>query len=836
MLKLIVIILLGALPSCAGIMADSLQGAIFMFEMQGRFAQARGLLERIAKSPSASSEERTQARFYLGKIAELADTPEEALNQYSKAQTGTRTPSVAYWLADRHAALTTRPDSLLLGSIRLSSPPAQTITGKHPGFLLANQQYWIAKGRSFEPAQLQLPEGATLHAMASDGYWFSDDARPHILRQLSFPPYNPSRSYILDSPIRSIFAISDFQTVATTQRTLYWLSNDRIHWKISKRYANCQTLGLYPPTRQLLLNCPDNALHFLSTEDGSERLSLALVDKIDRAIPVDNGIIVSSAGSIWFYRPHEHSSPLWRHAGVQVQDFCVAGDRIAILGADGRLALLAQGTGQLQAQVQTGGETLANLGTGLLATIAKDGLLTAFDTLLVPLWHYHFAQPLQSPPLITEKALYFPLRNGKIVMLAPHYYGKSTNNIQTHEIQATQLAESGRWDLASPYIDSLLALEGGNSTAWYLKAMDPSRKNAQHKDVSWAKAALYARGKPELSHKILRSYAQEIGALYIQYVDISPHTLYPRLFGDAHNLYLLDAAAKRLLCLSPLQGSLRWSVPLSHMEQSPIVDQDAQTLAIASGFQVNALDLSQKGRSRILNIPGKAFQLHQNQDAIYVSTWNGFLLKYQKPSLQLAWSHKLLAAPMYITENKTGLHLLSQNGELQQISTQSPQSIATGSMDLASTALFRSLDSLLIAADEDDQVRMNLDQPGYPPWGGFRTGSQILSLEPISLHGIPHALIGLNNQQLILYNLKTTRPIWKYQGQGSVFVQPVLDRGLAWIDQKDALVAISLDNGRIVHRLPIPGGGGQIFISNGILYSVSSQQLLYAFMIPPSAL
>jgi len=832
MCKFVLWVLLGFLPAMASVMADSLHEAVFMFEMQGRFAKAKQQLEHIANSKEATVEERTQAKFYLGKIAELSGSDKEALQHYTAAQRGNHVPAVAYWLADRNAKLDPRPETLLRGILQLPAKPLQTTTGNNPGVLLDNQQYWTVQRGHLSPARQQAPMGSQVHTVDAKGLWYSDAEQPNSLYFQSFRSKSQVRHFELDAPTQSVTPISNFQTVVNTNRSLYWLAADRIQWKVELRYAGCQILGLYSPTKSLALNCSDNALHFLNQNDGSERQNIALIDNIDKALLTNDGILISSAGTVWYFQPHLQTEPIWRYTGGIVQDFNLQGNRITILGADGSLTLVQQKSGLILARTRSDGERLANLGTGLLGTLTDDGLLTAYDTLLTPLWNYHFASGLQVPPFVANDALYFPLRNGKVMVLASNVYGKRPSIIQKMEERAHVLADSGDWQKVKPLVDSLLKMENGNPSAWYLKAQYLSMEKASRESSrAWSNAAVYARSDPEFGAKVLKSYAREIGAHFVQYLDVSPHTLYPRIFGDSRSLYIFDAASRRLQSLSPQQGLMRWSIPLNQLEQNPVLSHDSRYLAVGSGFQVEVVDLAQKGKTRAIELPGKTFQLHQNSEALYVTTWNGFLLKFLKSNWQLAWSRKLFTTPAFIAETSSGLHLLNQAGEIQHVSTQSPQSTPSVNSALANPAFFRGMDAYLVGTNQEDLVQTRKDTLGYPIVSAFHTGSQILAMELVDIQGEPHGIFGLANQQLAFFNLKSGKEVWRFQGKGSVFMQPSVQNGVAWLDQKDEIVAIQLETGKILARQRIIGDSGPPFVTGDFLYSSSPRRLLYSFPV-----
>ena len=89
-------------------------------------------------------------------------------------------------------------------------------------------------------------------------------------------------------------------------------------------------------------------------------------------------------------------------------------------------------------------------------------------------------------------------------------------------------------------------------------------------------------------------------------------------------------------------------------------------------------------------------------------------------------------------------------------------------------------------------------------------------------------LVGLSDQSILLYT-EAGAPLWKHQGAKSIFSKPFVKDGLAWIDQGNELVAISIKTGKIEKKFSMPSGAGTPFIMNHTLFSASPNRLLYGF-------
>jgi hypothetical protein len=91
-------------------------------------------------------------------------------------------------------------------------------------------------------------------------------------------------------------------------------------------------------------------------------------------------------------------------------------------------------------------------------------------------------------------------------------------------------------------------------------------------------------------------------------------------------------------------------------------------------------------------------------------------------------------------------------------------------------------------------------------------------------------ILGLANQNILLYNESGT-PIWKYQGHSSIFTQPIVQDDIAWIDQGNEVIGISLKDGKEKKTFSTPGGAGAPYITNHTLFSASPKRILYGFSL-----
>ena len=266
------------------------------------------------------------------------------------------------------------------------------------------------------------------------------------------------------------------------------------------------------------------------------------------------------------------------------------------------------------------------------------------------------------------------------------------------------------------------------------------------------------------------------------------------------------------------------------MESSPVISSDEKSLALASGFNLNIYELSKEGKKTSIQLPGKAFNISLENEAVYISTWNGFLIKLTRPDGRLAWSRKIFDLPFLFARDDSQIiaaslegnitHLWEGSGQIKQ----ETQRIQAGISQMAhsdSTMVFATSNNRLMIYDsrhpDKEPLQILMETP-------------IASLQTFNNHGAEYILVGLANQSLLLYSIAGT-PLWKFQGKNSIFSTPFVDEGLAWLDQGSEVIAISLSDGKIIRRFSTPGGAGTPFILNKTLFSASSKRLLYGFSL-----
>ena len=808
-------------------MNSAIQEAIYDFEMKGETAEAIRLLEKV--STQGDKEDRENAFFYLGKIRELSNNKTSANFYYQQSLNTTRETDRAYWLSEREAATSSTNDVLIKNKFTLRSPIAKVFRNEATYLLLQSGAIKKVLADTIIDVRTGIPARSDILKIDDSGIWYQTLDRD----SLHYRPHNtkfPAKRYPI-SATKEFFSKGDY-AAAQNGHTLSLLNKKGIIAQVNETFNGCHVEGFFEPTGHYVLNCTDNALHFVSSIDGSETFTLSQFDAIRKVIVDGYSVYLLSGNYLFCYQPRVSSSPLWRVLFSNAEEIIPFNKGIVVLEASGRITLIDKASGMARNTIRSDASSIYPLALGTLGLFSNEGDLIAVDTLLHPLWHFNFARPVTASPIHTENGIFLVFDDTHLMSIAAHYYGKKALQSDLFTLKAAAMAEAGAWDEIAPLLDSLLKLEPGNAEAWLYRALQLEATTGSEKErqKAWSEAVRLSVSTSHTSSIILGRYSKTIGAKFVSLLNITPKTRYPQFFGHKKNIYTIDPAAEKLICINADNGEQRWARNLPRMTDSPVMNSDENTLAIASGFALYIYDLDREATPQTLQLPGKAFSIQQTPSAIYIATWNGFLLKVSRSENRLAWSRKIYSSPFIFTPHESTIYAASLEGEIKYIGDNSGQANEFSPRLPGSVSQIAKADSTIAFATDNNRLYLYSASDITKDPAQILLESPVLSLQVTRDHDSRNLLVGLADQSFLLYSSSGT-PLWKYQGKNSIFGKPYIDGNLAWIDQGNEVIALSLKDGSVVHRFNTPGGAGTPFVMNRTLYSASSKRLLYGFSL-----
>lgn len=808
-------------------MTSNIQEAIYLFEMKGETSEAIRILEKVAIQGDLEDQE--SANFFLGKIRELANEKDQANYNYHQSLRNVKETNKAYWLAEREAATSEESEKLLKNRLIARSSIKNIFYGQTSYILLNNNTVHKIEKDSLVNTNVDIPKDADIVNISQQGVWYQKPT----MDSLHFSPFHSSNPK-LAFPIEKTTSLitHNHEALALSENGLFILVKKGIRAEVREKYQNCKAEGFFANTGHYILSCPDNALHFISSNDASETYTINQYDAITNVLILKNKIFLTSGNTLYCYQPKASFSPKWTIPFNNIDDVKAFENNIVVLEASGKISLVNIDKGFITNSVKSDASNIYPLSLGTLGLFTSEGALSVVDTSLHPLWHFNFASPIVYNPIHTDNNIYLIFKNNHIQGISANYYGKQPLLAEKYVYKASILTEEKRWNLLRPVLDTLFKLEPGNAEGWFFLALLHENTDASEaeKQKAWSEAVRLSISAPQITSLILNRYSKAIKAKFVNLLNVSPKTKYPRFFGSKKNLYTIDPAAEKLICLNADNGEYRWSKNLGKMDNSPVISNDEDIIALASGFTLKLYDLEKNGTETKIQLPGKTFGLKIESNAIYVATWNGFLLKIQKNDGKLIWSRKIYAVPFLFAKINQDIYLSSLDGEIIYISDDSGQVSVNGPRIQTNISQLSVSDSILAVTTSSNKLylfkRFNLNKEPIQ----ILLESSITSMQSFHFNNENMLLIGLANQNILLYN-ESGAPLWKYQGKSSIFTQLFIHNDIAWIDQGNEVIGLSLEEGKVVKKYSTPGGAGPPFIMNGTLFSASPKRLLYGFSL-----
>ncbi len=809
-------------------MASQLQEAIYLFEMKGEVDESIRLLEKISRQ--GDNDDKESAFFYLGKIYDLANNKAQANHFYSRSQAFTQNTSKAYWLAGRDAATSFVPERLLQKIIPLRSPIRKFFDGKNANILFENGH--IAKIESGMVIELstKLSENSHLLQINSDGMWFQNSTRDTLF----YRPHNaPNQEISYEIKNVSQFTAVNNIAIAITNKGFTIFDRKGTTIKGNTDYTSCQLLNDQIVNDNFIVNCTDNALHFISASTATESFTIAQYDIIQKIFVFKNNIYLVSGNELFCYKAQDPNTPLWKAAIGNIENIQNFDNNIVTLEASGKITLYDYNTGKIISTVRANASNIYSLAQGTLGLFSNEGSVITVDTLLRPLWGFNLAKSPMTQPIAKRRFIYIPFDNKRIYAIDAHYYGQRPLYSSKLASRAVHMAKRNSWDNIEHILDTIIKNEPGNAEAHFLKAFNLERKKAPEKErqKAWAETVRLSTGSPQIARVVLKYYKKVIGATFASQLSVSPKTMYPQLLGSKKNLYTVDPATEQLICINAENGEQRWSKFIGKIGNAPVIVSDENSIVISTGYQMNIYDMNKDSFNKPLQLPGKTFNFTINGDYIYAATWNGFLLKISRSNNSIIWSRKVYSMPFHVVKLNRILQLCNLDGELMRLNDDNGLTIdnSINKVQVNITAM-EGIDSTLVLASSTNKLFLqNTKRKEFSPTQVLME-YPIVSIQVLRDQNEDKIIISLADQSIHLYSNIGT-PLWKYQGKRSIFSKPFIYDGKAWIDQGNEIIALSIKTGKVVKTFSTPGGAGSPFILNHMLFSASPKHVLYGFSL-----
>lgn len=807
--------------------ASPLRKAAHLFEFEGDFESAKKILQKIVEENQ--SKDVNQALLMLGKISEITGDSKSAIYFYrALQQRPQQNAATDYWVAERLAIIDPLPTSLVLSLHNLPSP-IRTVLSQ--GFVaLQDGSIWQTEDGDLQAIPVRIPSEYQPWAVDRGILWYGDLMRNRV-GFLNLSGKGGERSFALDSPIQSHFALSGAGIVISTQKFLYYFKDGRQVWKRESSWRDCAIQGVFSLTRDLVLNCPDNALHLVSLAQGTRTTTLALLDPVGHVLLAPLGILAFTEESAVFYQPHRDNTPVWRTTLGNIKSAVISGVQVFVQSGDGQLNILDINNGAIRHTITHDPGELYSAPPGIV-TISGNGRLQMLDVRGQTLWDYYSGRRPAWPPWIGDRSLALPISDQSLVFLNRRFHGLQKHVLELAAERARALFSTGQFHLLRPLLDSILFMEPGNTRAWELQArlIALHSKNSDSLQQAWHMALRGASGSRQ--RELLIPFAQVHQAQWAVQMPGRPGTGFPVILADDRSLLRIDPFGRVVQFYDLHNGGLRWQSPTGRISSSFLHTRQGRWLMLADGLQVGLFDLHTKGSLLATReLPGRPFAMQADSLQLLVSTWNGYVQAFNLPRMELAWSRKPFSTGAHLAMEGETLNLLALTGEMQRMDLRTGAPYMRTQIEIGTASQLLQVDTSLIAVGQEGQVVM-LRSPDLSVRWRINLDHQCYSSTLFFNHHRPLLIVGLANQELRALDLRDGRTVWSFHGGGSALVRPTIIQNRIIIDHGKKLHLLDPSNGILRESLPLPEGSGPPASNRNFIFSATKDGLLLAYYMP----
>ena len=808
-----------------------LKQAEYLYELEGEKDAAINLLQKVTKSSNPNDVKRS----YLGlaKIYDWSGQADSAQKYYEFfLQKPCKDPTTKQWVSNRLNLLQSQAPHFFLKSHNFSSPITSIAQNeKFVTILLNNGNLYSLDSVGLKKTPFMLKHSQQIVYANHKSFWVNNYENERILLEYDYHGKLTHNNIELDGKLLDKLELSNNRILISTAKSIYLLKNHRKVWQISNQYQGCTPISEAFSLKQVYFNCLDNAVRIVNLEDGLELETINLLNPVDSIFSTNNGLFISNNQGLLLKSPIEQpSATQWQKTFINIHSILAFDrDKLAVLESDGSLNLLNQKNGQLISRTMVEPGALFQ-NQGYLGLISWSGNLFLMDNQAKVFASYQSGYSPKQQPLINHQFICLQVSDKQIAVLSNQYYGKTHHHLQNSLDSMVNFHQQGKLSAAQSIADSLLQKEPGNKNAWVVKANVQGQMGSTDSALwAWSNAARFSNHHIAGYSKnlILREFAQAAQANWIQSLP-SLQKSYPKILSNSKHIFSLDAEGSNLVAIDPATGSYNWRSSLQKLETDYTLGHDENLLALSSHYNAAIYDLHDKGKHiGNLDLPGKAYKIHFTTKYIYISTWNGFLMKFDKKSLQALWSRKLFTAEALIDNFNDKIVALSTKGDMIHIDDNTGATLEEININLNSITLLHSNDSLLFVLNIDGTLNTfnnKLEKIITHPFG-----QQVFSLQKTKHNN--KVIVGLANQQIRLFDVYKKTFLWNFQGKNSIFVKPLLSDNQIFLDQGEKVIQLDLENGHLIKSWDLPGGCGSIWLHNDLLIVPSALGFLYQFTL-----
>lgn len=803
---------------------SDLQRALYMFEIEGRYTEARQLLSRISRSNDEILA--STASLHLAKLFELAQKHDSAFHHYEAILSRDLVPLQERRQVARHLArVSTKPAKKIFAILEKSEEIRKIISPEQGLFLL--QDGTAAKLDNFGFRRLVRGVPAQEKYLGYNNgmlYSLSPDQTIVTIRSV-FRGDNPLQVEFA-KPVEHFTLLDNGDYLVFSGKSLTKHNLNNTVWTLSNSMTSCSPSGQMQYTQEIALKCPDNTIRLVDHSTGEFTQTISILENLIHAVPYADGLVLSAENYVYFFRPSLSLTPIWKQKVDKIQTVRLLGNSALVQSNDGHITSLEITTGEINWNLFPGRASLHVLGNHF-CTFSPEGILKYFTPTGELLWNYQGLRPTKLAPELVQGLIVLPLQNGRTALLNPNYLGERRTYVDLILDKSRLMLKNKNWVEGKKLAGEVLQLEPGNLTAWFFlgEYYTTHAPNPDSADFAYFRSTLSAKNLLEESEKLqlLKRYSSRLSADWIQYVDLG-NRFFPKLYQlDNRQFLFIDSENQQLLAKELSTGKLQWASETGYLGGNPTASLEYPYLALAGEKQLKVFDLSKKGRLLAqTDLPSAVSSIQREGDLLIISTYDGHIVRYDPTTLRQLWKIQPFQSMSSLVVYKGQTFALAR-GRMLKIDSTNGSVVKTRRLPQSTNVMDLVLcDSTLIASNSGNLIQA-LDTDFNLLW------NRVLPMQLFHLKADKSNLyISLSDQSILAVNALDGSRLWQFQGKSSLLMRPaVLDNHLV-LDQGDEIIFIDKSSGLAKDKITTPDllgppqtFPGQLLISsrNGLLYS-----------------
>lgn len=803
--------------------------AIYMFEAEGKYQEATKLL--IAIRDSANEYFSTQAAQSLGLIHELNQNSKQAVKNYEKILISPDQNFQKKINVEKHISGISSQVAYKIKSIyNLKKSIQNTLSKEKLFFLLSDNNIYKYNNNKFNQLIQQMPE--------DDYFLMYQNATIHSLNPLRntisstmIGKQSPTKQDIYPHQVRDILKLNNSQYLVFTTDSIYKRSYSHINWTKPNQFAKCKAISQLVQTQEAILQCPENTIYVMDLNTGNTKTNISILENINFTFTHDNSIILVTENNIYFFSPNKNISHIWKREIKSIKAAINTSEQLLIQQTNGNIIALNIKNGETLWQRKTSYGQLYDL-DHFFGLYLSNGTFQYFSPDGKLLWQYQSGKKLSHSPIIISDQLFLSFTDGTIISLNPFYYGQRKSEIDQMLDQAYIAWKNGLFDQAQTISNEIIKNEPNSSEAWEIQAkclsnLDSKEDTLVNNKITHAlfKSIIGKSSLDSSNNSLIKQYSEHLNADWIQKINI-PTLYFPTISSlQKNNLALIDNERQLVEIRDINTGNIINTIPTGKIDKQSSEDIFWPYLIVSDKLKLKIFNLSEnKPISINYELPSNLYSADFNNNILYITTWDGHIIKYDLINQTPIWQIKPFTKPPKISFIDNYIFAISTN-KIIKIDSKSSNFITSRKIYNSQNIDIKTQDSLIYTIENNNRI-ICLNSKMAKKWENH-FASQIFTIT-VNKNSL---LIGLADQRIVKLNLISGIEEWSYQGNNSIFMKPYIYKQHVFIEQGKNTIGINLKSGKKEITIELPEIVGSPIVVNNKLIIRSQNGLLYAFYV-----